>query len=922
MSWTPDAQALEQLRQIFRATLSSNNQERNLANDALRQAKEQPEIENYLLTLLVVDESTKSDVRAAAGVNLKNSILRQHRGTPLPDRQFIKENVIKGLLSSDKMVRNITGNVITSLFSIYGLPGWPQALPQLIELAKGESSQNFITEVAAMSALSKICEDSYLSLDVEYNGERPLNYMIQNFLELTRHPHNGQIRASAIHCITQFIPLKSQSFLVHLDVFLINLFELANDSNSEVRKNICTAFAQILEYRPDKLMPHLDGIINYCLHLIQDKDEEVALEACEFILVLSTSPDIENDKKGFAPRLKLIIPIVLEKMAYSEEEIFFIRLQDEKDNAEIEDRDEDIKPQNAKSKDIQSSNGSKKKQIEYDSDDEDEDDDDELSQWSLRKCSASTLEVLSSNFPAEVLEIALPVLQEKIVSNEWQIREAAILAFGAISQSCIELSRDKLPTLVPFLVDRLQDDEPRVRQITCWTLSTFASWIAEEAHAGGEYANYYQPTFQSIVTCSLDRKKVVQEAACSALSSFIEESDISLIQFYIGPLLEHFAKCFGTYQRKNLIILYDCVQTLVEKAGYENLSSDPELINKLLPPLLAKWHSLQDNDNDLWPLLECMASVAATLKELFAPYAVPVYERAINILSNCIQIEIQTQTDPTIEVPEKDFVVTSLDLIDGLIQGFGSHSVDLIQQSRSNLMELVLLCFEDQYPDVRQSAYALLGDIGIFAIDIARPHLSSIFISIGNEINNRSYATIAVYHNAIWALGELVLRLEYIEMKNYLSNLVDLIIPILNAPDTQQAVLETAAVCLGRMGINGGAEIIAPKLIDFIVQWCSHMIYFSENEEKSTSFQGMLTIINANPDQGFGGLTNKKGQKNLALFITCIGNYMEPPEDLQNTFHQFLTSYRSLVGEQIWQTEIMVSIDEETRQTLSHVYGV
>ena len=62
-------------------------------------------------------------------------------------------------------------------------------------------------------------------------------------------------------------------------------------------------------------------------------------------------------------------------------------------------------------------------------------------------------------------------------------------------------------------------------------------------------------------------RKIVQEAACSALSSFIEESDASLIEFYLEPLLHHFAKCFQVYQRKNLVILYDCVQTFVEKWG-------------------------------------------------------------------------------------------------------------------------------------------------------------------------------------------------------------------------------------------------------------------------------------------------------------------------------------------------------------------
>lgn len=934
MSWTADPGALEQLKHIFKGTLSSNNQERNLANEALIQARQQPEIENYLFDILVLDNTARSDVRAAAGINLKNSILKKNSSSLAKDRHYLLNNILTGLMAPDNMVRNITGNVITSLFSIFGIEGWPQALPQLVELANLNAPDGTHTaQEAAMSALAKICEDSALSLDREYNGERPLNFMISNFLKLSSNQYSGKIRALSIHCINQFIPLKTQSFLIYLDEFLLKLFELATDSNNEVRRNICTSFSMVLETRPDKLMPHLDGVINYCLHLMQDSDEEVALEACEFVLALSTSPETETDKTLFLPKLKIILPTLLDKMVYSQEEIFYMEMIDEKDNADIADKDEDIKPQAAKSKDshtaaTNSSNKKDSKQVDFDDDTdsefEDEDDEDlEIDQWSLRKCSAATLDILSLNFPEESLHVALPILQENIVSPEWPVREAAILAFGAVSKSCIELSRDKLPTLVPFLVDRLQDQEPRVRQITCWTLSRFSTWVAEEAHEGGEYANYFQPTFQSIVTCALDNKKVVQEAACSALSSFIEESDASLIEFYLEPLLEHFGKCFQSYQRKNLIILYDCVQTFVEKMGYEKLASKPDYINTLLPPLLHKWQILDDNDTALWPLLECMASIAATLGELFAPYAIPVYERAIKILSNCIELDQQCQTDALIDAPEKDFMVTSLDLIDGLIQGFGLHSIELIQQHGTNLMDLVMICFEDHTDDVRQSAYALLGDLAIFTIDATvKPYLQPIFISIGNEINNRTYNSFPVYNNAIWAVGEISMRLSYDEIKPYLSNLVDLIIPVLNSSDTQQTVLENAAICLGRMGLNGGAEVISPRLPEFIVQWCSQMLYLVDNNEKETGFQGMLNIVNGNPDQGFGGLSNQQGKKNLAIFFVCIGNYLEPPESLKNMFGQLLVSYKNMIGNEVWEVQIMCHIDQETRQHLRNLYGI
>lgn len=931
MSWTPDLPSLEQLKHIFRGTISSNNQERRAANDALIEAKTQPGIENYLLYILVEDNSTKSDTRAAAGVNLKNIISKSDFNQS--SREYLLNNIWKGLLVEETLVKNITGNVITTLFSQYGISGWPQALPQLFELAEQQSGdQNYKSQEAAMSALSKICEDSFMTLDQEHNGEHPLNFLIPKLLVLMSHPQSHKIRAYAIGCINFFIPLKNQSLLVHLDQFLTSLFALAHDVDPEVRKNICASFSLILETRPDKLMPHLDGVVEYCLHLLQDQEGEVALEACDFLLTLASSVESESEKRILTSKLSIMLPILLEKTVYSDEEVFLLQVADEKDQSHVADRDEDIAPQFAKSKDshqtsskLTSSSGSKGQHdsdSEFDEEDEDDDDDDDISdQWTVRKSAAATIDMLSVKIAGEVLHVILPLLQERIVSESWPIREAAILTFGAINKSCIELAGDKLPELIPFLVERLQDPETGVRQITCWTVSRYTTWVAAEAHEGGQYANYFQPTFQAIVTCAMDNKKLVQEAACSALSSFIEESDASLLEFYIGPLLSHFASCFKVYQRKNMIVLYDSVQTFVDKMGYEYLAK-PEFIDLLLPPLLEKWQQLEDDDQEMWALLECMSSVAISLGKAFAPYAVPVYERAIKILANCIQLDQACHTNPNIDTPEKDFMVTSLDLIDGLIQGFADDSVDLIHQNGVDLMELVLLCFEDYNVDVRQSAYALLGDMAIFTLDqLLKPSLHAIFISIGNEINNRSFSSFPVTNNAIWALGEIAARLNYQEMKPHMSNLVDLLIPLITSTDTQRTLLENCAITLGRMGINGGAEVLSPKLSQFILPWCNQMIYLVENDEKETGFLGMIKIIHGNPDEGFGGLSNQQGRKNLATFISCIGTYAEPGQELKSLFEQLLREYKSLMGA-AWQSQILALVDQETRESLQQVYQV
>ncbi|KAI5963283.1 kap104 [Candida pseudojiufengensis] len=961
MSWTPDQNALEQLKHIFKGTLSSNNQERKLANDALIQAKENSEIENYLLTLLIIDDhTTGSDVRAAAGINLKNHILKNKYDTATTiDRSFLLNNIMKGLNSNDLLVRNITGNVITTLFSIYGLDKWSSSLSQLIQLANSPtsaSSNDYTTQESAMSALSKICEDSYLQLDQEINGERPLNYLIPELLKILDLPLSNstfKIKSFVIHCINQFILLNTQSFLIIIDLYLEKIFQLAqlidNINNKDnlkdlnlLKKNIIISFLSILETRPDKLVPHIEGILNYCLHILNstNSSQELSLESCEFLFSLSNSADF---KFLFTiDKLKIILPILLDKMIYSEDDLLNIEIEDEKDDTNIEDKDDDIKPNFIKSKDARAvSNGNNKNgtsngnindndkndddQEDNEEDDEDDDDDEDEdgtdTYWSLRKCSAATLDILSENLPQEVLVLALPILQNKITSSEWPVREAAILAFGAMSSSFISLAKDKLPELVPFLVDLLKDPNPRVRQITCWTLSRYVIWINEEAYEGGNYSNYFQPTFQSIMNCTLDSKKIVQEAACSALSSFIEESDLNLIEKNLNNLLNLFTECFKIYQKKNLIILYDCIQTFVEKMGYENLSADPNYVQILLPPLLNKWNSLNDEDNALWPLLECMASIAATLKDLFAPYAIPIYERSLTILSNCIIMDQNCSIDPNINSPEKDFIVTSIDLIDGLIQGFEYHSIDLINyngdsKNSSNLVDLLLVCFEDYNQDVRQSAYALLGDLAIYVINILKPQLHSIFLSIGNEINNRSLETYPVYNNAIWSLGEIIIRLSHTEIENYLENFLNLLIPLINDSSLQTTVLENCSICLGRMGENG-SQILAPRLIEFIQPWCKYTLNLIDNEEKQTSVLGMIKIISLNPNEGFGGLSTQQGKINLAKFLEVLGSYIDASSFLQNEFYKLILNFKQLLGDEIWENQILKFVNPKIRPNIS-----
>jgi len=863
MSWEPNPTAIEQLKHILAGTLSSNAQERLQATEALDQAKIQEDFHNYLLFILVHDNTTTSQVRASAGVNLKNDMIKNFN---VKNNDYLLGNILKGLLDDDAFVRNITGTVITSIFSTLGVTKWPSVLPQLMELSETGS---IITQEGATGALAKICEDSCHILDTEYNGQRPLDFMVPKFIALTG-SQSSKVRANSLHCLNQIILMKTQSFLVHIDTFLQRLFSLASDQDPSVRRNVCTSFTNVLEARPDKIVPHLDGCVNYSLHSINESEDEVALEACEFLLGLATS---EFPPELIQPHLQNILPVLLKSMVYSEMDIF---LMDNRDDADVEDRDEDIKPTNAKVKEAHKSATGNGGDEDEDDDDEDDDEGDFGTEWNLRKCSAATLDVLTSVLPSEVLQITLPILRENIVSEQWPIREAAILAFGAIAEGGIEFASQQLPALVPFLVERLQDSEPSVRQITCWTLGRYSSWICSEAHKGGLYANYFIPTFQSIMTCSLDKKKMVQESACSSLAQFIENSESDLIQPLANDLVENFKNCFQYYQRKNLVILYDAIQTFVEK-----IELDDGAVEAILPPLLKKWEILSDEDKELWPLLECMSSVAASLGEKFAPYAIQVYQRSIRILQHCIELDKQCITNPMIQTPEKDFIITSLDLIDGLCQGLGEHSGELINE---HLITLMIECFNDPSDDVRQSAYALLGDVAIYIPNTLVSQLDEVILSIGREIVSRSLESFAVVNNATWALGEISLRLN---LNKYLEKLVGILIDLLNS-QSSATVLENAAITIGRIGITS-PEFFSAHLGEFLLTWSAHMMYLEENEEKETAFQGMCNIILTNPT----GFSNEC----LVAFMNTITMYLNPGQKLAEIFHNLLVGYKEMLGE-------------------------
>ena len=134
---------------------------------------------------------------------------------------------------------------------------------------------------------------------------------------------------------------------------------------------------------------------------------------------------------------------------------------------------------------------------------------------------------------------------------------------------------------------------------------------------------------------------------------------------YLKQILETLVQAFRKYQAKNLLILYDAIGTLADSVGSH--LNRPDYIEILMPPLIERWNVLRNDDRGLFPLLECLSSIATALQLGFLPYCEPVFVRCIVLVQQTLELN---GTDPA---HDRDFMIVALDLLSGLAEGLGKH---------------------------------------------------------------------------------------------------------------------------------------------------------------------------------------------------------------------------------------------------------
>jgi len=867
MAWQPSNEGLIQIVGLLRQSGSLEPGVQQNVHNQLQQFNSHREYCNYLLYIFAKLTTEEAFTRTVAGLLLKNYI--KANWTKLDTngvQNYIKSEILSCIGDPDAAIRRTLSSIVTTIVTQEKIEAWPSLLPTLTQIL---DSSDLAQVDGALGTIYVLCEDSGARLDTEEAG-RPLNALVPKLITFFSSPHEN-FRRYALASLNHFIADMPLALMANVQSFLSGIFLLSNDTSSEVRRKVCQAIVTLLEVKQEYLMPHIGDVIKYMLHSTGDPDENVALEACEFWSALAELPVCKDVLPGFLPQL---IPILLKCMQYSEVDRAILSGAEEEDSMQP-DRPEDMRPRFHNSKVVGDDGGG---------DDEDDDDDDggddEATEWNLRKCSAAGLDILSSVFHDDILPFLLPLVQEKIADTKpWWERESGILAVGAIAEGCLHGLVYHLPQVIPYFISLLNDQKPLLRSITCWTLSRYSKWIVAQPSE-----KYLQPMMATILTRILDPNKKVQEAACSAFATLEEEAQSELVPF-LTPILQTLVSAFSTYQAKNLLILYDAIATLADSVGSE--LNRPELISILMPALINKWNALSDSDRNLVPLLECLTSISTALGVGFQPFAQPVFQRCVKLIEmtvvqlNEFRKATPEQQEATENPPDKEFIVCALDLISGLVEGLNTGVESLVKGS--NLLPLLGECMKDRGADVRQSSFALVGDLAKHCILHLKPFLPE-FIPI---LSNNLYPDfISVCNNASWALGEIAVKIGP-DMTQFVAPAVRQLIQIMTKPNLNRNLLENTAITLGRLGLVA-PDMVAPHLEEFVVPWCLSLRHIRDDVEKDSAFRGMCMMIKMNPN---GVL------KGLVYVCDAIASWYHPANDLKEMFFQILHMYKSGMGE-------------------------
>lgn len=427
-----------QLTQMLINAQSPDPNARSTAENFFREADaHNPALFLSLLSAELANEEKPVEARKLAGVILKNALTakdeqRRHQleekwiGMDTQAKEKIKETLLK-TLSSPVVEAHQTAAQVVSKIAHIEIPrnAWPQLIQHL--LANMLQQDDNLKE-STLQTLGYIAEEIDSEI-LQYQANEILTAVCQGI----QHPKNS-IKLAGLNALFNALEFIKANF--DKEVERNYIMQVVCDSavfleDSKVRASAMECIVKISALYYDKLAPYMQKLFNITLEAIKKDEDQVAQQAVEFWSTVCDEEIILQEEAEEAAELKIqperlsqnfirgalkyLVPILTETLTKQEDE-----------------PDEDT--------------------------------------WNVAMAAGTCLSLVALTVTEEIVPIVMPFVQQHINSENWKLREAATLAFGAILEGPKGAISQLITSAMPVLLTHMNDPVVYVKDTTAWTI--------------------------------------------------------------------------------------------------------------------------------------------------------------------------------------------------------------------------------------------------------------------------------------------------------------------------------------------------------------------------------------------------------------------------------------------------------------------
>eukprot|EP00949_MAST-11_sp_MAST-11-sp1_P003694 g3694.t1 len=911
MSFQPDAASLQAIIQMLNCSLLADNQ----VLERVRKEKEGyernrgPEFALYLnhtFTKCSDAELTNPSVRFTSGVWLKTVVSKCYaaKGMSVAIASVIVDSCTQMLACGNRALQQTSASIISTIVRCHegALKIWPQLLPTLLSMTQSSTDSSNASLHGSLLCICMLLEDSGDEIvRVHSNGAEAL---FMRLLDLSQHG-DATVRAKSLSGAEKIILYGHELVRKYLQHLLGALSARSSDPSSEVRTIVCNALTLLLPLHMEMLLPSIQPILEFMLAATADAEEGTAMKAAEFWSVFTE--ECEDATDVIMPYLPRLIPLLISRMTYSEEELADLDVEDT-DNAGVADRDQDVRPTfhrglHENDKDNNDDDGD-------DDDDDDDDDDVDTSPWSLRRAAATSLDALATTYEDAIIPHLQRPVNERICIQEperWLEVEAGLLALGCVAHGCVGMARF-LPELWPGLVAKTSSTRPLIRKISIWVMQRYAQWAALSAVQGNRAV--LQQMLTIVCERMRDHSKIVLEAATAALGSICSTcSEHDVLEPFAMPILQTCMFCFPRFQKRGRAQLLETLDELVAALEGTAVVRSADFVGTLMPPFASAWNAVQSEFEivNMTGEADLLVTCARVMGPAFGPYASSVFTKSISTWEGMLTILLGADVAGDDEAAQlSEPIIIAVDLIVALVEGLGADFQHLLAQGQT-IFDLIVHTCSLMDVDVRVSAFSLVGEMaknGIGASQLpalAKQVLPKLVASVQYNHNpivdqwTGYNGAGACCNNALWAIGELLRRMDNVDtilpfVTRLTSNIVEILVDKCNAmPENIRA---NAAILLGRLLCVAQVPALLEAVSNVFGKWMLLLANLPDDEEKVDAFNGLGVVMRALPQVVV---------QNFPFLCNALTSWNNAPADLHKRLQAEMLHLQQQMGNEQWE---------------------